>query len=89
MYAGRRCFDCTMSDRPIMPAFRVGWLMLGLQWHYLKSLLGRCSSFGSRFLAIALVEAIDASGGVDELLLTSEERVASRTNFDVQIALLG
>ena len=43
----------------------------------------------SRFLAVTLVEAIDASSGIDELLFTCEERVASRTNFDVQVAFLG
>jgi len=51
-------------------------------------LCGSCA-FGSGFLAIALVEAIDASGGIDQLLFTGEERVASRANFDVQVALLG
>ena len=50
-------------------------------------LCGSCA-FGGRFLAIALVEAIDASGGIDQLLFTSKERVASRANFDVQIAFL-
>ena len=51
-------------------------------------LCGSCA-FGGWFLAIALVEAIDASGGIDQLLFTRKERVASRANFDVQIALLG
>jgi hypothetical protein len=51
-------------------------------------LCGSCA-FGGWFLAIALVEAIDASRRIDQLLFTSEERVASRANFDVQIALLG
>ena len=41
------------------------------------------------FFAVALVEAIDASCGIDELLFTSEERVASRTDFDVQVTFLG
>jgi hypothetical protein len=41
------------------------------------------------FLAVALVEAIDASCGIDELLFTSEEGVASRTDFDVQVTFLG
>jgi hypothetical protein len=51
-------------------------------------LCGSCA-FGSGFLAIALVEAIDASCGVDQLLLAGKERVASGADFDVQIALLG
>jgi hypothetical protein len=45
--------------------------------------------FGGWFLAIALVEAIDASGSIDEFLFAGEEGVASRANFDVQVALLG
>jgi hypothetical protein len=40
------------------------------------------------FLAVTLIEAIDASCGIDELLFTREERVASRTDFDVQVAFL-
>ena len=44
---------------------------------------------GCRLFAIALVETIDASGSVHELLLSGEERVASRTDFHVQVALLG
>src|SRR5262245_36126671 len=51
-------------------------------------LCGSCA-FGSGFLAIALVEAIDASRGVDQLLFAGKERVASGADFDVQIALLG
>ena len=43
---------------------------------------------GRRLFAIALVETIDASGRVHEFLLSGEERVASRTNFNVQVALL-
>ena len=41
------------------------------------------------FFAVTLVEAIDASCGIDELLFTREERVASRTDFDVQVTFLG
>ena len=55
----------------------------------IESLLCGCCRFGSGFLAIALVEAIDASSGIDQLLLSGEERMASRANFDVQIAFLG
>ena len=44
---------------------------------------------GGWFLAIALVETIDASRGIDQLLLPGKERVASRTDFHVQVALLG
>ena len=51
-------------------------------------LCGSCA-FGSGFLAIALVETIHASGGIDQLLFAGEEGVAGRANFDVQVALLG
>ena len=53
------------------------------------NLLCGCCRIGSGFLSIALVEAIDASRSIDQLLFAGEERVASRTNFDVQIAFLG
>ena len=46
-------------------------------------------AFGSGFLAIALVEAIDASCGIDQLLFAGEERVASGADFDVQVAFFG
>ena len=55
----------------------------------IESLLCGCCRIGSGFLAIALVEAIDASSGIDQLLFAGEERMASRTNFDMQIAFLG
>jgi len=45
--------------------------------------------FGSGFLAVTLVKAIDAPCGIDQLLFTRKERVASRTDFDVQVTLLG
>ena len=51
-------------------------------------MLGSGCAFGGRFLAIALVEAIDASCGIDQLLLAGKERVASRTNFNVQVTFL-
>ena len=63
--------------------------MLFLQKHSVEKLLRRCCRFGSGFLSIALVEAIDASGGIDQLLFAGEERMAGRANFDVQIAFLG
>ena len=52
-------------------------------------MLGSGCAFGGGFLAIALVEAIDASCGIDQLLLAGKERVASRTNFNVQVTFLG
>jgi hypothetical protein len=52
-------------------------------------MLWRSSTFGCWFLAVALVEAIDASCGIDQLLLAGKERVASRTNFNVQVTFLG
>ena len=52
-------------------------------------MLGSSGAFGGGFLAVALVEAIDSSRGVDQLLLAGKERVASRTNFNVQVTFLG
>ena len=52
----------------------------GLSWLMLWSSRG----FG-RLLAITFVEAIDASCGIDQLLLPGKERVASGTDFDVQV----
>ena len=51
-------------------------------------LCGGCA-LGGWFLAIALIEAIDSPGSIDQLLLAGKERVASRANFDVQVAFLG
>jgi len=66
------------EPRNIAGSQRLFWLML-------------CGggAFGGWFLAVALVEAIDASRGIDQLLFAGEERVASRANFDVQVALFG
>ena len=52
-------------------------------------MLGSGCAFSGRFLAVALVEAIDASCGIDQLLLAGKERVASGTNFDVQVTFFG
>src|SRR5947209_20419548 len=51
---------------------------------------GRRALFGgrSRLPAVALVEAVNATGGVNELLLAREERVALRADFDVDVVLL-
>jgi len=56
---------------------------------FVRLMLGSGCVFGGGFLAVALVEAIDASCGIDQLLLAGKERVASRTNFDVQVTFLG
>ena len=50
-------------------------------------MLCRGRSLGG-FPAVTLVEAINASCGIDELLFAREERVASRTDFDVQVTFL-
>jgi hypothetical protein len=54
-----------------------------------RLMLGSGCAFGGGFLAIALIEAIDASCGIDQLLLAGKERVASGTNFNVQVTFLG
>ena len=48
-------------------------------------LRGGCG-FRRRLLAIALVESIYASRRVNQLLLAGEKRVASRADFNVQVA---
>jgi len=47
-----------------------------------------CSGFVFA-LAITLVEALDAATGVNQLLLTSEVRVALVAEFNVEIASTG
>jgi len=50
------------------------------------------NEMGSGFvfaLAITLVEALDAATGVNQLLLTSEVRVALVAEFNVEIASTG
>src|SRR5579885_1994912 len=47
-----------------------------------RSLLG-----GPGLLRVALLEAIDATGGVDELLLAGEERMALRADLDAELLL--
>ena len=44
---------------------------------------------GALALAVALVEALDAAAGVDQLLLAGEERVALIAELDVQLTRLG
>ena len=45
------------------------------------------SGLGCRFLAVTFIKAIHASSGVDQLLFSGKERMAGRTDFDVQVAL--
>jgi hypothetical protein len=40
-------------------------------------------------LSVLAAEALDASGGIDQLLLAGEKRVAIRADFEVNIALMG
>jgi hypothetical protein len=48
-------------------------------------MLWRGRAFGSGFPAVTLVKAVNASRGIDQLLLTRKEWMASRTDFDVQV----
>jgi hypothetical protein len=52
-------------------------------------MLWRGRALGSRLLAIAFIEAIDAPSGVDQLLFPGKERVASRADFDVEVTFAG
>ena len=48
-------------------------------------MLGSGSGIFRWFLAITFVEAINASCGIDQLLFSGKERMASGTDFDVQV----
>lgn len=37
--------------------------------------------------AVFLLETVDASAGIDELLLAREKRMAARANFDAEVGL--
>ncbi len=52
-------------------------------------LLSRGRAFRGSLLAITFVESIHASGRVNQLLLAGEKRVASRADFNVQVAFFG
>ena len=56
--------------------------MLVAQTHGSGLFRGR-GAFG--FFTVALVEAVDTSRGINELLLAGKERVAVRADFDVQV----
>ena len=51
-------------------------------------LRGGCG-FRRRLFAISLIESINASRGINQLLFAGKERVTRGTDFHVQIALLG
>ena len=51
----------------------------------LRCLLRWGSLFCRRLLSVALVEAVDSTSRVNEFLFASEKRVASRTDFNVQV----
>ena len=74
-----------------MPAFVVVRLSRATNWRRrvgtIWLMLWRGCAFGGWFLAVALVEAIDTSCGIDQLLFAGKERVASGADFDVQVAL--
>jgi hypothetical protein len=73
------------SDQParITPAPSI-LLLLMTKSHRQLFARGRGCSLG-----IATIESIDASRGVNQLLLAREKRMASRTDFHVQIAFFG
>ncbi len=76
-----------------MPAFVVvhlSELLTGAgAWKLIWLMLWRGCAFGGWFFAVALVEAIDTSCGIDQLLFSGKEWMASRTDFDVQVTFLG
>src|SRR5579871_276815 len=53
------------------------------------ALCGRGRDGCGVFLRVLAAEAFDAAGGVHELLLTGEKRMAVGANFDADVALVG
>src|SRR5207253_9185573 len=52
-------------------------------------LFGGCFGFSCIALGVLAAEALDAAGGVHELLLAGKERMASGTDFHADVALVG
>ena len=71
------------SRREFTPA--LNFLLLMTRSHRVNLLARGCW----RSLAITTIESINASRSINQLLLAGEKRMASRTNFYVQIALFG
>src|SRR5262245_39686432 len=81
---GSRAFRCTCCDRPLdAGVYRFVSLVLLLQ-AFLK--LRSSRTLCSRFLSIAFIEPIHASGGINQLLFSSKERVTCRADFYMQVA---
>src|SRR5207302_10492758 len=80
------CADWMQSDQPAVELRR------HLQFLTANDAIASSSnSFARgrlRRLTIASIKSIHASRGIDQLLLACKKRVACRTNFNVQIALL-
>jgi hypothetical protein len=51
--------------------------------------LGRRGTLGHRLLAVPLIETIDSARRVNEFLFASKERMTSRADFYMQVALAG
>ena len=64
-------------------------MLLSQSAHWVERLLRVGSAFRRRLLAVTLIKSIHASGGVNQFLFAGKKRVASGTDFHVQIALLG
>ena len=66
-------------------------LELGIEWSAIMTRTGLRSRPGVRAaglgLLVAGVEALDAAGGVDQLLLAGEERMAAGADLDLQLFL--
>ena len=58
-------------------------------WELIWLMLWSGCAFCGWFFAVALVESIDTSCGIDQFLFSGKEWVTRRTNFDVQVTFLG
>jgi hypothetical protein len=72
-------------NEPILELFNPG-----IAKHVNAPLLcGEAVGFFSALPGVFLLEAIHASGGIDQLLFTGEERMAARADFNSDVAFVG
>src|SRR4030081_3381515 len=81
---GRDARSCTKVRPPTKGGFQECAFLRGI---YL--LLGGCFGFSGIALSVLAAEALDAGGGVPELLLASKEGVAGGADFHADVALVG
>ena len=77
-------------NEPILELFNPGIFTIRSAKHVNAPLLcGEAVGFFSTLPGVFLLEAIHASGGIDQLLFTGEERMAARADFNSDVAFVG